>query len=93
MRVRMLRPDLQDIWDSYSPDEQRALRAPATPLEYEPFLGWRVEVTTLDGGRVRGIVGRSTGWRPCYLLLARRNCIGGYPAPAAASIRPLYKVR
>ena len=66
---------------------------PATPPEYEPFYGWRVEVLTADGRRLRGIVGRSTGWRPCYLLLSRRNCRGGYPAPPAATIRRLYRVR
>ena len=80
-------------WDRMTPDQREQFRAPATPEEYLGFLGWRVEVTTESGCTVRGIVGRSTGWRPCYLLLARRNCYGGSPAPKPVRIRRLYRVR
>lgn len=46
-----------------------------------PFYesGERVEITwtpEYGGGTVRGYVGRTTGWTPCYLLLLRRNSRG-----------------
>ncbi len=40
----------------------------------------RVEITWTNeygGGTVRGYVGKTTGWTPCYLLLLRRNSAGG----------------
>jgi hypothetical protein len=49
--------------------------------------GKRVEVTGADGERRRFIVGRSSGWRPCHLEIARRNSSGGgavWGAPFAA---------
>lgn len=81
----------QDRWNALSQDEREALRAPAYPVEYAPHVGWRVEVTT-SYGKVRGIVGRSTGWKPCYILRSRRSAFGGYQAPEAISIRRLYRV-
>lgn len=36
----------------------------------------RIEVLTPYGERIRGYVGKTTGWRPSYILLARRNSIG-----------------
>jgi len=50
--------------------------------------GWRVEVTDQDDNTYRFIVGRSTGWMPCHLQIARRNSSGG---PAVDS-RPFKKV-
>ena len=55
--------------------------------------GWRVEVVREGGDSARFIVGRSTGWRPAHLEVARRDSSGG---PAAdrryASVRALYRV-
>lgn len=82
-----------ETWQGMTEAQRAAVREPATPTAYAQHLGWRVEVTTADGSIVRGIVGRSTGWKPCYLLLARGNCLGGSPAPEPRSIRRLYKVR
>jgi hypothetical protein len=46
--------------------------------------GKRVQVTTPDGNKRRFYVGKSTGFIPCHLEIARRNCYGGmavYGAP------------
>ena len=39
--------------------------------------GRRVQVTDEDGGTRRFIVGKSTGWMPCHLEIARRDSTGG----------------
>jgi DnaJ-class molecular chaperone len=39
--------------------------------------GERVEVREKDGTRRRFYVGKSTGWKPVYLEIARRNSSGG----------------
>lgn len=52
------------------------------------FEGWRVLAITLeegeDGNTVevqhRFYVGKSTGWRPIHLEIARRDSMGGSPA-------------
>ena len=56
--------------------------------------GWRVEVTEPDGTQRRFIVGKSTGWMPCHLEIARRDSSGGPAAfiPDGATVRPLYPV-
>lgn len=36
----------------------------------------RIIVRTQDGETVRGYVGKTTGWRPVYILLTRRNSTG-----------------
>jgi hypothetical protein len=82
-----------ETWNALTPAERAKLRVPAIPAAYAPHVGWRVEVETVHGDTVRGIVGVSTGWAPCYLLLARRNCYGGSPAPEPKNIRRLYRVR
>ena len=63
------------------------------PCELTPQLigleGRRVEVTAPDGTRERFYVGKSTGWIPCHLAIARRNSSGG-PAvyiPDGATVR------
>lgn len=39
--------------------------------------GKRIEATNAFGERSRFIVGKSTGWLPCHLEIARRGCSGG----------------
>ncbi len=55
--------------------------------------GWRVEVTEPDGERRCFIVGKSTGWMPCHLEIARRDSTGGAAAyvPEGARVRALYR--
>ena len=63
------------------------------PVELTPELtgleGKRVEVVDRYGERRRFIVGKSTGWLPIHLEIARRNCSGG-PAVTGA---PFQSVR
>ena len=63
------------------------------PVELTPQLigleGKRVEVVDRHGERRRFIVGKSTGWQPCHLEIARRNSSGG-PAVTGA---PFQSVR
>lgn len=51
--------------------------------------GRRVEVTHLDGRKVRFQVGKSTGWIPCHLAIHNSRSTGGMPAdvPEGATIR------
>lgn len=51
----------------------------------------RVEVTYKDGTKERFWVGKSTGWKPCYLEIKKRNSYGGGAAylPEDATIRGL----
>lgn len=51
--------------------------------------GKRVEVTEPDGTRRRFIVGKSMGWMPCHLEIARRNSTGGPAAyiPPGSTVR------
>ena len=64
--------------------QRNKLRCPA---ELTPQLvgleGRRVEVTDRHGQSRRFQVGRSTGWLPCHLEIARRNSTGG-PAVTGA---------
>lgn len=90
----------QATWDSFTPQEREAKRDLS---DLAPLLigleGWRVEVTyTFDSGaqeRERGIVGRSTGWKPCHILLKRRDSIGGGGVlnRVLTGVRKLYRVR
>ena len=54
-----------------------------------PFEGERVEVTSPDGYKTRFIVGKSTGWMPCYLEVKTRRSSGGGAVyvPEGATIR------
>jgi hypothetical protein len=69
------------------------------PADLTPALigleGWRVEVLDAYGERRRFIVGKSTGWMPCHLEIARRNSSGGGAVTGAPfqSLRKLEKVR
>ena len=51
------------------------------PTEMCPALtgleGWRVVARRPDGSTDRFIVGRSTGWAPIHLRIAKRNSSGG----------------
>ena len=53
--------------------------------------GKRVEVTEHDGNRRRFLVGKSTGWQPCHLEIARRNCSGG-PAVSGAPFQSVHVI-
>jgi hypothetical protein len=57
------------------------------PAELSPQLtgkeGQRVEVTDSYGQTRRFIVGKSTGWMPCHLEIARRNSSGGHAVTGA----------
>jgi hypothetical protein len=73
----------QAVWDTLSASERERLRdlSGLTPqligLERQ-----RVEALTIYGETRRFIVGRSTGWRPCHLEIARRGDSGGPAAEA-----------
>jgi len=68
------------------------------PAELSPALhgleGSRVEVTEADSTQRRFIVGKSTGWMPSHLEVARRDSSGGPAAfiPDGATVRLLYPV-
>lgn len=51
------------------------------PAELTPQLSWlegrRVEVVDTYGERRRFQVGKSCGWMPCHLEIARRDSMGG----------------
>lgn len=53
--------------------------------------GERVEVIEKDGTKNRFWVGKSTGWKPCYLEIKKRNSYGGEMAyiPEDGKIRGL----
>lgn len=53
------------------------------------YEGRRVEVVTPSGERSRFIVGKSTGWLPCHLEIARRDSTGGGAAyvPDGSTVR------
>jgi len=88
-------PMTQARWDSMSADEREQARDYSALSEQLTGLeGWRVEVVTTYGETRRFIVGMSTGWRPCHLEIARRNCYGGGAAEKEyASVRRLYYAR
>lgn len=48
----------------------------ATKFKQYYETGQRIEVATPYGETLRGYVGKTTGWRPSYLLLARVDSIG-----------------
>ena len=64
--------------------QRNKLRCPAglTP-QLIGLEGKRVEVVDRYGQRRRFIVGKSTGWQPCHLEIARRDSSGG-PAVTGA---------
>lgn len=85
-------------WDTMSRAERERVRQPIVHPNITPdMVGWRVEVVDrepFDGKPRRFIVGQSTGWAPCYLEIARRNCLGGMAAASSyKSVVKLYRVR
>jgi hypothetical protein len=88
-------PMTQARWDKMTPVEREKERDYSGLTDQLRGLeGWRVEVITTYGETRRFIVGRSTGWRPCHLEIARRNSTGGGAAEKEyASVRRLYNAR
>lgn len=85
-------------WDTWKamPEHEKAKHRDLRLLtpQLVGLEGWRVEVEDVGGVKRRFIVGRSTGWWPCHLEIARRNSSGGTAAPPSyANVRRLYKVR
>lgn len=83
----------QARWDALTPTERDALRS---TVGLSPQLigleGWRVEVETTYGETRRFYVGRSTGWKPCHVEIARSDSLGGPPAEHEyRSVRRLYR--
>jgi hypothetical protein len=71
----------QKTWQSLTETEKAKVRD-LSGLSWQ-LIGledYRVEVETAYGETRRFIVGKSTGWKPCHLEIARRNSSGG---PAA----------
>lgn len=68
----------QEIWNRTPQTERERVRdnSGLTP-QLVGLEGWRVEVMTTYGEKRRFIVGKSTGWRPCHLEVARRSSHGG----------------
>ncbi|QGF20900.1 hypothetical protein JT354_gp09 [Serratia phage JS26] len=62
----------------YASHSRRQCPANLTP-QLSGLVGRRVEVIDCYGERRRFIVGRSTGWMPCHLEIARRDSSGGGP--------------
>jgi hypothetical protein len=74
-------------WQKASLRDYSALTPQLVGLE-----GYRVEVVTDYDETRRFIVGKSTGWKPIHLEIARRNSSGGGPADRRyKSVRTLYR--
>lgn len=86
----------QEKWDCLSPTRRDELRDNSNLTDQLCGLeGWRVEVLDEAGANKRRFyVGKSTGWRPCHLEIARSNSHGGNPASKAYfAVRRLEKRR
>lgn len=84
-----------ETWKTLSPVEQEALRDNSSlSPQLKGLEGWRVEVVTTYGEKRRFIVGKSTGWKPCHLEIARRTSMGGGSAEKEyQSVTRLYYAR
>jgi hypothetical protein len=87
-------------WDRMSEHERAKVRDLSGLVpELIGLEGWRVELTYRYKGEEmwteRGIVSRSTGWRPCHILLKRRDSSGGcgVSGTSLVRVRQLYKAR
>lgn len=85
----------QDIWGRLNIKERLNYALPATPEALTPYLGMRIEVTYPDGNKSRFWVGKSTGWKPCYLELKIRTSTGGSPAyfPEGSTVKVIHTSR
>ena len=89
-----------DRW-AVMPEHERAKVRDLNGLvpELVGLEGWRVELGYHypDGTMwsERGIISRSTGWRPCHILLKRRDSLGGVgiSGDRLVKVRRLYKAR
>lgn len=70
--LQNLRDQLKRVCDEQGERAVAGLSPQLVGLE-----GHRVEVTTTYGEKRRFIVGKSTGWMPCHLEIARRDSSGG----------------
>lgn len=86
----------QAKWDAMTPAQREQVRdnSDLSP-QLRGLEGWRVEVVEADEPKPRRfIVGKSTGWRPCHLEIARRNSMGGSPARKSyLKVTRLWRVR
>lgn len=85
----------QEKWQSMTACEREAARdnSHLTP-QLIGLEGYRVQVVTMYGEKRRFIVGKSTGWRPCHLEIARYDSSGGYSAARKyQSVKVLEHVR
>lgn len=94
-RAHMESSMTQARWDSMTPAERDEVRSDAgLSPQLVGLEGWRVEVTTTYGETRRFIVGRSSGWVPCHIELARRDSRSGIGADREyVTVRPLYRAR
>lgn len=60
--------------------------------KYNDGRATRVEVAYNDGRVERGYIGRTTGWAPAWLLLARRTSNGSSNLLDAATIKSIRPV-
>jgi hypothetical protein len=94
--AKMPAAERSQAWERMTPTERDLLRdnSDLTP-QLTGLEGHRVEVMDIPNARPRRfIVGKSTGWRPCHLELARVSARGGEPAAKAyESVRSIGKVR
>lgn len=66
----------------YARHSRRQCLANLTP-QLSGLVGRRVEVIDRHGEKRRFIVGRSSGWMPCHLEIARRDSSGGMSVTGA----------
>lgn len=91
----MLKDMTQAKWNALTHEQREAIRdMSGLSAHLRGLEGFRVEVVRKEingGGKARFIVGRSTGWRPCHLEIARRTSSGGRAADREyQSVRKLY---
>lgn len=82
-------------WESLTPELKAQLRTDGGLTKQLIGLeGWRVEVVTEAGETERFIVGRSSGWQPCHIALARGDSSGGHGCSQSYKhVKTLYRVR
>lgn len=86
----------QERWNAMLPRERDAVRDNSRlTAQLIGLEGRRVEIVDMHGDKRRFYVGKSTGWRPCHLEIARVNSSGGGPVYGAPfkSVRVLNKRR